>query len=150
MGGAPEDEFVKLEGDAGDEDAEAKRDGEFCQLDVSSAEGYGREAGEQRSRDEIPVVFSEGEQEWGADHHAEDQGDVHELTLTGGPSHKEGQEDAEGGDAEDDDFGVHGIRLEREGLTAAQRPRRWVKIKPMLMNLLFLTAGDPTMLLRLL
>ncbi len=70
--------------------------------------------------------------------------------MAGGSPHEEGQEDAKGGNAEDDDFGVHGIRLEREGLTAAQRPRRWVKIKPMLMNLSFLTAGDPTMLLRLL
>lgn len=52
-------------------------------------------------------MFSEGEQEWGADHYAEDQGDVHELALAGCPSHKEGQEDAEGGNAEDDDFGVH-------------------------------------------
>ncbi len=89
MGGAPEDEFVEFEGHACDEDAKAKRDGEFCQLDVSSAEWDGREAGEQRSGDEIPVVFSEGEQEWGADHYAEDEGNVHELALAGGPSHEE-------------------------------------------------------------
>ncbi len=43
----------------------------------------------------------------GADHHSEDGGNVHTATFADGHAEEQVDEEADGGDGEDDDFAIH-------------------------------------------